>query len=126
MRPRVCAAIIRNDHVLMVFHDHGDRSFWTLPGGGVEAGESLEEAVIREVKEEVNLDCTVERFLFEEAYEYGMSYCYLVHINATDNPELGSDPELKHERQVLQDMAWFPLEEKKHDMQVSKVLARLV
>ncbi|WP_114558253.1 NUDIX hydrolase [Desertihabitans aurantiacus] len=34
---------------------------WTLPGGGVEYGESLEEAVVREVKEETGYDVSVGR-----------------------------------------------------------------
>lgn len=36
-----------------------DEPFWTPPGGGVEFGESLEEAVVREVKEETGLDVEV-------------------------------------------------------------------
>ncbi|MGD6801371.1 NUDIX hydrolase [Rossellomorea aquimaris] len=38
-------------------------SVWTLPGGAVETGETLEEAVIREVKEETNLTVEVEELL---------------------------------------------------------------
>jgi 8-oxo-dGTP diphosphatase len=53
----VSAAIFRDGKVLIVRRArppaHG---LYTLPGGGVELGETLEEAVIREVKEETNLD----------------------------------------------------------------------
>jgi 8-oxo-dGTP diphosphatase len=38
-------------------------SVWTLPGGAVETGETLEEAVVREVKEETNLTVEVEELL---------------------------------------------------------------
>ena len=34
-----------------------------LPGGFVEIGETVEEAVVREIKEEVNLDFNIERIL---------------------------------------------------------------
>jgi 8-oxo-dGTP diphosphatase len=40
-------------------------SFWLLPGGGREAGESEEACVEREVREETHLEVAVERLLFE-------------------------------------------------------------
>jgi 8-oxo-dGTP diphosphatase len=52
----VSAAIFHDDRVLIVRRGrppaHG---LYTLPGGGVELGESLEQAVIREVREETGL-----------------------------------------------------------------------
>jgi 8-oxo-dGTP diphosphatase len=53
----VSAAIFRGDRVLIVRRArppaHG---LYTLPGGGVELGETLEQAAIREVREETGLD----------------------------------------------------------------------
>ena len=53
----VSAAIFRNDRVLIVRRArppaHG---LYTLPGGGVELGETLEGAIIREVREETGLE----------------------------------------------------------------------
>jgi ADP-ribose pyrophosphatase YjhB (NUDIX family) len=55
----VSAAIFRDGRVLIVRRArppaHG---LYTLPGGGVELGETLEEAVIREVREETALEIT--------------------------------------------------------------------
>ncbi|MFC7679934.1 NUDIX domain-containing protein [Paenibacillus sp. GCM10028914] len=124
-RPRVCAAIIRNNKILMVFHDHGDRSFWTLPGGAVEEGETFEEAVVREVNEEVKLNCNVIRLLFEDSYEYGPNHCYLVEVNNEEEAELGEDPELQEDKQVLKGIGWFAFEEKKNDIQICKVIKNL-
>ena len=42
-------------HLLCVHHGYGDRH-WTLPGGGVEAGESPIEALEREVREETGIE----------------------------------------------------------------------
>lgn len=55
-RIRVAPIILRDDAILLVRHVKGDRTYWLLPGGGVDHGESLGEALVREVKEETNLD----------------------------------------------------------------------
>lgn len=58
----------------MVWHEHDGQSYWTLPGGGVESGESFEQAVIREVFEETHLHVNVGKFLFEEPHIHGTIY----------------------------------------------------
>jgi 8-oxo-dGTP diphosphatase len=55
----VSAAIIRNGHILVARRARGPAlGVWTLPGGVVEAGETLIEALVREVAEETGI--TVE------------------------------------------------------------------
>jgi probable phosphoglycerate mutase len=124
-RPRACAAIIRDNHILMVREMHEQRDFWTLPGGGLEFGESYEEAVVREVKEEVNLEVKVIKHLFTCAYENGSENCYLVEIIGDSQASLGYDPEYPLEDQVLRDVKWFPMREKANDHQVSRIIESL-
>jgi ADP-ribose pyrophosphatase YjhB (NUDIX family) len=53
----VSAAIFRDGKVLIVRRRRAPaKDLYTLPGGGVELGETLEQAVIREVREETSLD----------------------------------------------------------------------
>ena len=54
------AAIIVNDKGQILLQSRSDRDEWGLPGGCQELGEAFEEVVIREVKEETNLDVREE------------------------------------------------------------------
>lgn len=69
--PRLVVAglVIKNGKYLLVKEKLGDgKEYWIVPGGGVEFGESLEQAIIREMKEETNLDVYNVEFLnFKEA-----------------------------------------------------------
>ena len=66
LRPRVRVAgiLIENNKILLIEHLKKNKKYWLVPGGGVDWGESTAEALIREYKEETNLDITVEKFLF--------------------------------------------------------------
>ena len=54
-RIRVAGLVINGGRVLLVRHEKDGRSYWLLPGGGVDEGEQLEEAVRRELGEECGL-----------------------------------------------------------------------
>ncbi|MNY41854.1 Diadenosine hexaphosphate hydrolase [compost metagenome] len=45
-------------------HRKGDKTYWMLPGGGLDFGESFEQCAIREIKEETGLDISIERMLY--------------------------------------------------------------
>jgi 8-oxo-dGTP diphosphatase len=47
------------DRILLALWNEGDEPRWTLPGGGVELHESVEEAVVRELREETGYDVRV-------------------------------------------------------------------
>jgi 8-oxo-dGTP diphosphatase len=128
MRPRVCAAIIQDDKILMVRHKHKGREYWTLPGGGIEEGESHEQALVREVFEETQLKAKVIKFLFDEAYSKGITYCYLAAIDGNGEARLGSDPEdfnKPPQDRILQEVKWLLMENMRNDRQVSKVMKYL-
>jgi 8-oxo-dGTP diphosphatase len=110
-RPRACAAILRDSKILMVFHRIENWEFWTLPGGGLQPGETWQEAAIRETWEEANLRIRIVRFLFERPYRHGLEQAFLAEIIGDDLPSLGFDPEISPDKeQWIRAVAWLPLE----------------
>lgn len=134
-RPRACGALIQGNMILMVRHVEHSRAYWTLPGGGIEAGETPAEAAVREVWEETGLRVRAMRLLWEGTYEHGgrtsPEYCYLVEQEADGDRSaaaLGLDPEEAHlasDQRLLQGVAWVSLTDLKGDAQVARVLMAL-
>jgi ADP-ribose pyrophosphatase YjhB (NUDIX family) len=64
VRVRVAGIIVDDERLLLISHKKGPDIYWLLPGGGVDFGESLEEALIREFKEELNITIDVHSLAF--------------------------------------------------------------
>ena len=73
----VAAALVEKDGKYLLVKEvlESGREHWIIPGGKVEFGETIEEAVRREIKEETNLDVEISRFLcFKEAVHTKYNY----------------------------------------------------
>jgi 8-oxo-dGTP diphosphatase len=65
-RPQTCvgAVVVHDGSLLLVRRGHGPAAGeWSVPGGRVEWGETLAEAVVREVAEETGLECVCGELL---------------------------------------------------------------
>ena len=55
-RIRVSAVLRRENGILLVRQEKPGRQYWLLPGGGVRTGESLMDALLRELSEEIGIE----------------------------------------------------------------------
>ncbi|MFA5069998.1 MAG: NUDIX domain-containing protein [Patescibacteria group bacterium] len=65
----VKAIIIENNKILLLKRNREGRIYWVFPGGQVESGETDEQALKREVKEEVGVDVSVGKLIFQTKYK---------------------------------------------------------
>ena len=113
----VVAAIIVKDHkVFATQRGYGEwKDFWEFPGGKIDAGETPEEALRREVKEELDTEIAVGELFTTINYDYPTfhitMHCYLCTI------ENGSLTLLEHEAakwlslDQLDSVTWLPADQ---------------
>lgn len=68
----VSAAIIRKDNKIFVTQrGYGEfKDWWEFPGGKIEEGETPEECLKREIKEELKADINIDKYLCTVEYDY--------------------------------------------------------
>ena len=122
----VVAAIIQKDgRFFATQRGYGDwKDWWEFPGGKMEAGETPEEALKREINEELSTEISVDEFLCTVEYDYPAfhltMHCYLcsllteaLHLNEHEAAKwLGKDE--------LDSVKWLPA-----DLEVVKKIKEL-
>lgn len=78
MKQAVRGVIINKNNLLVMHRNKYGQRYYTLPGGGVEANESLETALIRELSEETSLKIGKIRkvFVHVQEAEFGVGHIY--------------------------------------------------
>lgn len=67
----VAAIIKKEDKIFITRRSYGEfKDMWEFPGGKIEAGESKEDALIRDIKEELELDINNLEYLTTVDYDY--------------------------------------------------------
>ncbi|RLI93992.1 MAG: hypothetical protein DRO90_02530 [Candidatus Altiarchaeales archaeon] len=85
-RLTVDAVILKNNSIILVKRKNPPfEDMWALPGGFVEYGETVENAILREVKEETGLDVKIDRIVGvysdpdRDPRGHTVSICFLCH-----------------------------------------------
>ena len=116
----VAAVIVKDGMILATQRGYGEfKGKWEFPGGKVEKDENLEQAIIREIKEETNANINVIEYINTVEYDYTTfhltMHTYLCEV-LNNNPEFvyHDDNTLEHENMVwldlndLDHLDWLP------------------
>ena len=119
----VVAAIIRKrDKIFATQRGYGEwKDWWEFPGGKMEAGETPEEALKREIREELSTEISVDEFLYTVDYDYPQfhltMHCYLCSL-MTDSLHLNEHEAAKWlTKDELDGVKWLP-----EDVEVVEVI----
>ena len=119
----VAAIIRREDKIFATQRGYGEwKDWWEFPGGKMEDGETPEEALVREIREELSAEISVDEFLCTVEYDYPKfhltMHCFWCHI------ESGSLTLKEHEaarwlsKEQFDSVDWLPA-----DLEVIKELS---
>lgn len=112
MRNRSVAIVVRNGAILVEKIYFEGRYFYSLPGGGIEEGESPEDTVLRELKEECGFDGKIIRPLnIVHKKDRSVEYVFEIAVREEQDAITGQDPELSEEEQVIKEVCWMQLHE---------------
>jgi len=87
---KVAAAVIRRgNQIFATERGYGPwRGWWEFPGGKLEPGETAEQALVREIEEELATEIEVDEFLLTVEYDYPEFHlsmdCFLCHVKEGD------------------------------------------
>lgn len=112
----VAAIIQKDDRIFATQRGYGDwQDWWEFPGGKIEAGETPEEALKREIREELSTEISVDKFLCTVEYDYPAfhlkMHCYLCSL-LTDALHLNEHEAAKWlTKDELNSVQWLPADE---------------
>lgn len=106
---RARGIIVKGDEILII-HRHNQRGdYYVFPGGGIEVGESPEQALIRELSEETSLKVNIVRLF--DTYEYESKQYFYLCDYISGEPKIRSDS-IEAERQRegnTYSLLWWPI-----------------
>src|SRR3989475_12415153 len=104
--PTVGALIVNKEGKILLTKSHKWFDKYTLPGGHIEVGETMRDAVIREVREEVGLDVEVAEILLMQEAIFAKEFWKRKHFIFFDFLCKSKRQQVKLARRELQQYVW--------------------
>ncbi|MBR3305391.1 MAG: (deoxy)nucleoside triphosphate pyrophosphohydrolase [Christensenellaceae bacterium] len=109
----VAAVITADNRIFSTQRGYGEyKDGWEFPGGKMEEGESPEQALIREIREELETDISVEQFIRTIEYDYPKfhlkMHCFLCSIVSGDLVLIEHEAARWLTKDTIDDVDWLP------------------
>lgn len=89
---RAVAILVKEDKVLLMFRKNF-KEYYVFPGGGVEEGEDIKQAVLRELEEEASVQAKANKLLYKHIYDNEKEQYFYLCDYLSGIPELKKDTE---------------------------------
>ena len=122
----VAAIIIKDGSLFATQRGYGEwKDWWEFPGGKIEQGETPEEALVREIHEELSAEISVDEFLCTVEYDYPQfhltMHCYLCSL-MTDSLHLNEHEAARWlSKDELDSVKWLPADVKVVELLKSRI-----
>ena len=109
----VAALIVHDGRIFATQRGYGEwRGWWEFPGGKLEPGETPEEALVREIREELATEISVDRFVTTLEWDYPTFHlsmrCYLCSVISGSLTLLEHEAAAWLDREHLYSVKWLP------------------
>ncbi len=120
---KVAAAVILSENdrgekvIFATERGYGDyKDWWEFPGGKLEEGETPEEALVREIREELDIRISIDRYLLTVEHDYPAFHlsmaCFLCHIAEGHMTLLEHEDARWLKRSEIHSVQWLPADVK--------------
>ena len=122
----VAAIIIRNNEVFATQRGYGDwKGWWEFPGGKIESGECPQQALKREIREELDAEISVGELLETVEWDYPTFHlsmqCYVCRLESVDLHLNEHESAMWLNEETLDSVQWLPA-----DLVLLKKIAELL
>lgn len=112
----VAALIVHDGYIFATRRGYGEwKGYWEFPGGKVEPGETPDDALVREIREELDTEISVDQYVTTVEWDYQTFHlsmrCYLCRVVSGALTLLEHEAAAWLDKENLRSVSWLPADD---------------